>query len=342
MEVTPRGLFTGGDATTQGGENVGRIAFYDFNTVPAPGHGIETTITDPIEGRVEAGRRAVHGQRHRHGRPPASSAGSRSRSRTATRNRYLQDNLTTWRTANTINATPGDAERDVDAPGRCPLTDRRQPPHAASTAKTFGGNGSERHHARRPRRSRRSASTDQTPTTSVTGPSGSLIARPTFTMTGTATDDNGVNSSAYWFRDDQQPLPAGRRHRGRHLQHLPRHAGRRRRHERHLVVRGHPAARGRVAGQATADRHRRPVRPAQRDRDLDRRAPPRVAPTVTISAPAPMTPPTSVPALTVAPGRPADVLGHRHRRRGPQTSRSRCATAPRGRTSPPTAPGAST
>ena len=33
---------------------------------------------------------------------------------------------------------------------------------------------------------------DQTPTTSINGPSGSLLASTTFTMTGTANDDHGV------------------------------------------------------------------------------------------------------------------------------------------------------
>ena len=51
MEVTPRGLFTGGDATTQAGSNIGRIAFFDFNSVPAS-NGIETAITEPIDGHV--------------------------------------------------------------------------------------------------------------------------------------------------------------------------------------------------------------------------------------------------------------------------------------------------
>ena len=52
MLVMPRGVVAGGDATTQGGQNVGRIAFYDFNTIPAVGPN-ETTIINPIEGRVE-------------------------------------------------------------------------------------------------------------------------------------------------------------------------------------------------------------------------------------------------------------------------------------------------
>ena len=49
MLVTPRGLFAGGDATTQGGYNVGRVAFYDFNSLPAP-RADDTTITTPDRG----------------------------------------------------------------------------------------------------------------------------------------------------------------------------------------------------------------------------------------------------------------------------------------------------
>ena len=66
MVVTPRGLITGGDGTIQGGQNVGRLAFFDFQELPAP-NGVETAITEPIMGRViESGKR-VHGQGHRLG-----------------------------------------------------------------------------------------------------------------------------------------------------------------------------------------------------------------------------------------------------------------------------------
>ena len=52
MVATSRGLFTGGDAVTQAGENIGRIAFFDFNNVPTS-NGVETAITEPISGRVQ-------------------------------------------------------------------------------------------------------------------------------------------------------------------------------------------------------------------------------------------------------------------------------------------------
>ena len=87
MEVTPRGLFTGGDATTQAGANIGRIAFFDFNSVPAS-NGVETAITEPDRGPREPGRPAVHRQRHRVGdhrqRQPRRARDLRPRRPTAT------------------------------------------------------------------------------------------------------------------------------------------------------------------------------------------------------------------------------------------------------------------
>ena len=53
----PRGgLLIGGDATTKGGYNVGRIAVFDFSSIPAA-NGTNTTIVDPIEGRVKRPKR---------------------------------------------------------------------------------------------------------------------------------------------------------------------------------------------------------------------------------------------------------------------------------------------
>ena len=83
MEATPRGLFAGGDGNTKGGFNVGRVAFFDFNNVPA-NNATETVITDPIEGRDQAG--PTRRSRSTAPRPrPAASTGSSSRSWTATR-----------------------------------------------------------------------------------------------------------------------------------------------------------------------------------------------------------------------------------------------------------------
>ena len=58
MEVTPRGLFTGGDATTQAGSNIGRIAFFDFNSVAGQQRGRDHDHRAD-RGPREPGRRGV-------------------------------------------------------------------------------------------------------------------------------------------------------------------------------------------------------------------------------------------------------------------------------------------
>ena len=76
-------------------------------------------------------------------------------------------------------------------------------------------------------------------------------------MTGTANDDNGVNSLSYWFRDEQQRYLQDdgtvddifNTFRG-HPDVIGATVG-------HLVLRGHPAPRGRVARQRHGHRHHR-------------------------------------------------------------------------------------
>ena len=106
MEATPQGLFVGGDGNTQGGINTGRVAFYDFITVPAPTKP-DTTITAPIEGRVvPAGTQfSIQGK----AKVPAGTDVQRVQVEVQQRgtSNYLQDDLTTWGGTNTINATLG-------------------------------------------------------------------------------------------------------------------------------------------------------------------------------------------------------------------------------------------
>ncbi|MET0839851.1 MAG: PKD domain-containing protein, partial [Marmoricola sp.] len=198
MEATPRGLFTGGDATTQAGANIGRIAFFDFNSIPAT-NGIETAITEPIEGHVNpvAEEFTVRGT-------ASVASGSINRvelrvyDRTA--NRYLADNRTTWQTtSNTINTTlqsTGARTANWSLPltitGNRKLQLRAQTFNAAGTGdntpalkktETFG-------------------LTDQPPGTNVTGPTANPVRTKTFTVTGTATDDVGVQSVGFTIRDN--------------------------------------------------------------------------------------------------------------------------------------------
>ena len=106
MVATPRGLITGGDATTQGGDNVGRIAQFDFSSVPAS-NGVETAITEPIMGRVENS-----GQSFDVKGTASVTTGTVNRVEVSIQREggaYLQDDLTTWSgTANTINAPLAD------------------------------------------------------------------------------------------------------------------------------------------------------------------------------------------------------------------------------------------
>ncbi|MEZ5095768.1 MAG: hypothetical protein R2731_06395 [Nocardioides sp.] len=105
IEATSRGLFVGGDGMFQGGLRTGRVAFYDFNTVTTSA--TDTTITTPIEGRVIPGGQefTIEGEAI----APGGASGVR-RVQVEVLNgakRYLQDNLTSWGSSNTILATLG-------------------------------------------------------------------------------------------------------------------------------------------------------------------------------------------------------------------------------------------
>ena len=194
MEATPRGLFVGGDGMYQGGLNTGRVAFYDFNSVAAPGAN-ETTITLPIEGRVVASGTpfAIQGN--------ATATGRVNRVQVEVQNldtkRFLQDDRVTWGSSNSINATLTTTNATA--------TTWSLPLNIVGThnlqikAKTFGVNGGS-DATKALKKFEVFSLDDQTPTTSITGPSG-IQTSTTFTMTGTATDDHGVNALTYWFRD---------------------------------------------------------------------------------------------------------------------------------------------
>jgi len=197
MEATPRGIFTGGDTPTQGGYNVGRIAFYDFNSVPAS-NGVETAITEPISGRVNPVLEewTVKGT----AQVPSGSV-NRVELEVIDRanGRYLADNLTTWQTAsNSVNAnleTTGARSTNWSYP----LTisgNRKLQLRARTVSSTGAADGT-----KAVKKTETFSLTDQPPGTNVTGPSASLIRTFTFTVTGTATDDVGVNSVGFTIRD---------------------------------------------------------------------------------------------------------------------------------------------
>ena len=302
MLVMPRGVIAGGDATTQGGYNVGRIAFYDFNSIPAVGPN-ETAIVNPILGRVEP----ADAEFVVDGTATAASGVQRVQLEVRERDtgRYLQDNLTTWGNANTINvnlASPNATSTTWSLPLTISGNHRIQ-----LLAKTYGVNGSS-DASKAVKNIETFGLADETPTTSVSGPSGSIIPTTTFTVTGTAQDDVGVNSITFSFRDSQN----------RYLQDDGSTAS------TYNTFRGLPDVVGATSAtwsyevtvpyegewtmQAIAvdTAGQSDLRSADRTWIVSDTA---VAPTVTIATPAVMIPPTNVPALTMSPGSPVTFSG---------------------------------
>ncbi|MBC9733466.1 PKD domain-containing protein [Nocardioides marmotae] len=304
IELTPRGLWTGGDATTQGEYNVGGLAFFDFSSVPAS-NGVETTIVDPIEGRIKpvAESFTVSGTASaangvRSVQVEIMDRGSR---------RYLNDDLTTWgsTSSNTIEATlaqPGGPSTAWTLP--LTVANNRELKISARAISTSGGQDP----SKATKKFETFGTADQAPNTSVSGPAGSLVNTRTFTITGTATDDVGVSSLSLALKDSQN----------RYLQANGTATA------TYNAFRVTPDV---VGGVSTTwslevqvpyeDTWTAQVRATdtagQGDLDTADRswlvAENAVAPTVTISQPAAMTPPTAVGTVQVAPGQPVTFSG---------------------------------
>lgn len=303
MEATPRGLFTGGDATTQGGYNIGRVAFYDFNSVAA-GNGVETTITTPIEGRVNPSDEEfeITGT-------ASTRTGSVQRVEVEvvdrSSGRRLQDNLTTWGTAsNTIPAalaSTGSASTEWSLPltvsGNRKLQLRARaysssgasdPTQAAKKTETFG-------------------LADQPPETRITGPGG-VVSSTTFTVTGSATDDVGVNSIGMTIRNaSSQYLQAdgsvsSTSYTFRITPDVVGAPSTTWSQEITVPTEGIWSARARAtdtAGQGDLDT-------ADRDWTVSSTG---ESPSVSITSPTTMVPPTAAPTYVVAPGGPLTFAG---------------------------------
>jgi PKD repeat protein len=200
MLVTSRGLFAGGDGNLQGNVTTGRVAFYDLATLPGP-EANESRIVNPIEGRVEEADVPFVVD----GMATATSGVQRVQLEMIQRGSpqlWLQDDLMTWSTAfNAINATlasPGATSTTWSLPytisGNRSLLVR---------SRTFGMNGSSES-SLPTKKFETFGLADQTPTTSIAGPTASVIPTMTFTATGTAQDDLGVNSIRYSLQDAQE------------------------------------------------------------------------------------------------------------------------------------------
>jgi PKD repeat protein len=196
MVATSRGIITGGDATTQGGYNVGHIAFYDFNNV-TPGNGVDTDITEPIMGRVEpAGQQfVVKGT-------ASTTTGTVNRVQVEIQNRgtkqYLQDDLKTWGAANTINATldnPGSASTTWQLPLTVTGNVKMQ-----ALARTFNSAGTS-DPTKASKKFETFGLTDAPPTATISAPPSGIVNDTTFTVSGTASDDLGVTALSMTLRD---------------------------------------------------------------------------------------------------------------------------------------------
>jgi PKD repeat protein len=296
MLATPRGLFAGGDAGVQGGKSVGRIAFFDFSNDPNPPTAIDTTITTPIEGRVEAGGVPFDIT----GTATAPSGVRRVQVEIQDRNtkRWLAADGVTWQTKETnalaTLATPNGTSSTWSLSRTLPGTSAY-----FVYAKTVGITGNDASKAVKKIES--FDLTDQTPATNITGPSGSLIATTTFTMTGTATDDHGINRLSYWFRDENNDYlqndgtvgPVFNTFSG-----APDVIGAPNATWSYSVTVPHE---GTWRGSATAidDAGQADLRSGVRDWLISTTA---VAPTVSIGAPVQMTPPFTAPPVVVSPG----------------------------------------
>jgi PKD repeat protein len=295
MEATARGLFVGGDGMYQGGKNTGRVAFYDFNSNPAPSP-IDTTVVNPIEGRVVASGQqfVIDGQATAPGRVRRVQVEIQDRNT----KQYLQDDLVTWGGVNNIYASLATANATSTAWSLAvTITGNRELQVMAKTFAVTGGSDA----TKASKKFESFSIDDQTPTTSINGPSGSVLASTTFIATGTASDDKGVNALTYWFRnesnqylqEDGSVSSSFNTFRG-----TPDVVGATSATWQYEVTLPHEGE-WRMSATAIDSTGQSDLRSATRDWLITSTG---VAPTVAINAPAPMTPPTAAPAYTVAPG----------------------------------------
>jgi hypothetical protein len=301
MLATRRGLFVGGDGNTQGDVDTGRVAFYDLATVPPPALP-DTTIVKPIEGRVvPSGTEFIAtGKAITNGGVRRVDLQIR---RTGT-NLYLQDNLTTWGTQNSISPTLG-RERKGQRKWSIPLTLTGTREYQLTAATVSDGGARDATPARKTMET--FSFDDLTPSTAITGPS-SPLSSTSFTMQGTATDDHGVNELRYWFRDEA----------GRYLQDdgsvdsiyntfrgLPDIVGATSATWSYDVTLPHD---GTWRGSATAvdTTGQSDLRSSTRDWVI---SPGAASPTITVNKPTVMTPPTLAPTWTTEPGSPMTFSG---------------------------------
>ncbi|MGH2816289.1 MAG: Ig-like domain-containing protein, partial [Actinomycetota bacterium] len=142
---------------------------------------------------------------------------------------------------------------------------------------------------------------DQTPTTSINGPTGSVLTSTNFIATGTASDDKGVNALTYWFRDEANQYlqdDGSVSSNFNTFRGTPDVVGATSATWQYEVTLPHEGT-WRMSATAIDNAGQSDLRSATRDWLITSTG---VAPSVAINSPAPMTPPTAAPTLTVTPG----------------------------------------
>jgi hypothetical protein len=201
MKATSRGLLVGHDGNVMGGQNIGRVGFFDFNSVP-PQANVETTIQDPFNGAVvPAGTEyMIAGEAHAVNGMNRVQVEIKERSGAR---RFLQDDLvswsTTWNAINAVLAAPGAVDSAWTLPVNLPGGNFRV---MAKTFQVGGGSDSTKATAN----FETFLVDDQPPTTTVTGPPSGLTAATEFTVTGRANDDTEIVSVSYWIRNQANLL----------------------------------------------------------------------------------------------------------------------------------------
>ncbi|QYJ04851.1 PKD domain-containing protein [Nocardioides panacisoli] len=298
IEATPQGLFIGGDGNTKGGYNVGRIGFFDFDDLP-PQNGTRTEITDPIEGRIKAAEEEFEIT----GTASAASGIERVEVQVTQGSRYLNEEMSFQAGPHTFEATldPGTGERTW----RLPVTiagNRELEVRATAVA-----DGGPRDNSPATKRFETFGLSDLPPDARITEPRGTVNAL-TFTVEGEASDDVGVNAVSFTLRDSQNRYlqadgtVSGAYHTFRVEPHVVGAPQTTWSHEITVPYEDEWWAQVRAtdtAGQTSLDT-------SDRRWNVTENGQP---PTVSITAPGVMVPPTAAQPVTVEPGSPLTFTG---------------------------------
>lgn len=294
MLATPHGLLVGGDGNSKGGSSVGRVGFFALNQLPAASNP-DTTIDTPIEGRVVAtgDEFTIQGTARSTGTIGNVQVEIQSGSQ------YLQDNLTSWGSFNTINASLGTPSAGV-TPWSLPVS--------IATARTMTiraravTTGGTQDPVKATKKIESFSFDDLPPTTSISSPSGSIQPSTSFVLRGSANDDKGVDSVLLYLRDvgsgrylTQDGEWAEDYHTFRIEPDNPGAVSTTWQYEVNLPNEGF----WRFGAMATDTIGQNDTRWDVREYTIDSSGQP---PTVTISQPIAVTPPTTSPTLTMAPG----------------------------------------